>query len=71
MRKDKRSKVFTINFTVKSVRLISFSWLAVTLEGTVIHKSGLITGGRSTHNMSKKWNEKDIDGDSHCRLDKT
>ncbi|KAG6898016.1 hypothetical protein C0992_007012 [Termitomyces sp. T32_za158] len=35
---------------------------AVTLEGTVIHKSGLITGGRSTHNTSKKWDEKDVQG---------
>ncbi|GJJ15239.1 hypothetical protein Clacol_009515 [Clathrus columnatus] len=33
---------------------------AVTLEGTIIHKSGLITGGRSTHNSSKKWEEKDL-----------
>ncbi|KAK2462607.1 hypothetical protein APHAL10511_005340 [Amanita phalloides] len=32
---------------------------AVTLEGTVIHKSGLITGGRSTHS-SKKWDENDV-----------
>ena len=35
---------------------------AVTLEGTVIHKSGLITGGRSTHNNQKKWEEKDVQG---------
>ncbi|GLB42443.1 putative structural maintenance of chromosomes protein [Lyophyllum shimeji] len=35
---------------------------AVTLEGTVIHKSGLITGGRSTHGMGKKWDEKDVQG---------
>lgn len=35
---------------------------AVTLDGTVIHKSGLITGGRSTHDNSKKWNEKDVQG---------
>ncbi|KAG6820541.1 hypothetical protein H0H93_015712 [Arthromyces matolae] len=35
---------------------------AVTLEGTVIHKSGLITGGRSTHHTSKKWDEKDVQG---------
>ncbi|KAJ2928232.1 hypothetical protein H1R20_g8845, partial [Candolleomyces eurysporus] len=35
---------------------------AVTLEGTVIHKSGLITGGKSTHNNNKKWDEKDIQG---------
>jgi structural maintenance of chromosome 1 len=35
---------------------------AVTLEGTVIHKSGLITGGRSTHGNNKKWDEKDVQG---------
>ncbi|KAI5120058.1 hypothetical protein M0805_007809 [Coniferiporia weirii] len=35
---------------------------AVTLEGTVIHKSGLITGGRSSHANNKKWEEKDIQG---------
>ncbi|KAH9976926.1 cohesin complex subunit psm1, partial [Russula compacta] len=35
---------------------------AVTLEGTIIHKSGLITGGRSTHDSGKKWEEKDIQG---------
>ncbi|KAF8869575.1 cohesin complex subunit psm1 [Gymnopilus junonius] len=34
--------------------------VAVTLEGTIIHKSGLITGGRSTHNSDKKWDEKDV-----------
>ncbi|KAL0960255.1 hypothetical protein HGRIS_011886 [Hohenbuehelia grisea] len=40
---------------------------AVTLEGTIIHKSGLITGGRSTHNSSKKWEEKDIQGLTRVR----
>ncbi|KAF8915965.1 SMCs flexible hinge [Mucidula mucida] len=35
---------------------------AVTLDGTIIHKSGLITGGRSTHGSSKKWDEKDVQG---------
>lgn len=43
---------------------------AVTLEGTIIHKSGLMTGGRSTHNTGKKWEEKDFQGannyDSSC-----
>jgi chromosome segregation ATPase len=34
----------------------------VTLEGTVIHKSGLITGGRSTHSTSKNWDEKVVEG---------
>ncbi|PPQ70346.1 hypothetical protein CVT25_000126 [Psilocybe cyanescens] len=35
---------------------------AVTLEGTVIHKSGLITGGKSTRDNSKKWDEKEVQG---------
>lgn len=34
----------------------------MTLDGTIIHKSGLITGGRSTHDSGKKWEEKDIQG---------
>ena len=42
--------------------------LAVTLEGTIIHKSGLITGGKSTHNNNKKWDEKYVQGKSNpCR----
>ncbi|KIM37018.1 hypothetical protein M413DRAFT_448746 [Hebeloma cylindrosporum] len=40
---------------------------AVTLEGTIIHKSGLITGGKSTHNSSKKWDEKDVQGLNRAR----
>lgn len=44
--------------------------IAVTLEGTIIHKSGLITGGRSTHSSNKKWDEKDVQGETtscvHC-----
>ena len=44
--------------------------VAVTLEGTIIHKSGLITGGRSTHSSNKKWDEKDVQGEmtSFCSL---
>ena len=40
-----------------------------TLEGTVIHKSGLITGGRSTHATTTKWNAKDVEGGSMSFLD--
>ncbi|EIW78182.1 cohesin complex subunit psm1 [Coniophora puteana RWD-64-598 SS2] len=40
---------------------------AVTLDGTVIHKSGLITGGRSTHGTGKKWDEKDVQGLTRLR----
>lgn len=43
--------------------LLSIVLLAVTLDGTIIHKSGLMTGGRSTHNNSKKWDEKDVQGE--------
>lgn len=60
-RKGKKSKVTWLS----SFCLLTFfvySASAVTLEGTVIHKSGLITGGRSTHAMTKKWNEKDVEG---------
>ncbi|CUA77586.1 Structural maintenance of chromosomes protein 1 [Rhizoctonia solani] len=32
---------------------------AVTLDGTVIHKTGLITGGRG-HGTTRKWEEKEI-----------
>lgn len=35
---------------------------AVTLEGTIIHKSGLITGGKSSQTNGKKWEEKDVQG---------
>ncbi|KAJ7032498.1 condensin complex subunit SMC1 [Mycena alexandri] len=41
---------------------------AVTLEGTIIHKSGLITGGKSTHNSGKKWDEKDVQGQTDENL---
>ncbi|KAG2124257.1 hypothetical protein BD769DRAFT_1653050 [Suillus cothurnatus] len=40
---------------------------AVTLEGTVIHKSGFITGGRSTRGGGKKWEEKDVQGLTRLR----
>jgi hypothetical protein len=36
--------------------------LAVTVDGTVIHKSGLITGGRSLHSNDKKWSDQDYKG---------
>ena len=36
--------------------------IAVALDGTVIHKSGLITGGRSTRDSTKKWDETDVKG---------
>ncbi|CAK5262899.1 unnamed protein product [Mycena citricolor] len=40
---------------------------AVTLEGTIIHRSGLITGGKSSHNSGKKWDEKDVAGLQRAR----
>lgn len=36
--------------------------VAVTLEGTIIHKSGLMTGGRGTQGNSRQWEEKDVQG---------
>ncbi|KAI0041884.1 cohesin complex subunit psm1 [Auriscalpium vulgare] len=39
----------------------------VTLEGTVIHKTGLMTGGRSAHENSRRWEEKDIQGLQRAR----
>ena len=45
--------------------------VAVTLDGTVIHKSGLITGGRSTRDSTKKWDETDVKGmftEVHSRI---
>ncbi len=35
---------------------------AVTLEGTVIHKSGLITGGQSSTSGTKRWEEREVQG---------
>ncbi|CAO3599503.1 unnamed protein product [Absidia cylindrospora] len=35
---------------------------AVTLDGNVIHRSGLITGGPSSSQKDKIWDEKDVDG---------
>ncbi|TFY68970.1 hypothetical protein EVJ58_g695 [Rhodofomes roseus] len=40
---------------------------AVTLEGTIIHKTGMITGGRSTHGNGRKWEEKDVQGMQRVR----
>lgn len=49
-------------FNILTLLHIINTLLAVTLEGTIIHKSGLITGGRSSHNNSKKWEEKEVQG---------
>ncbi|KAI8148561.1 hypothetical protein BJV82DRAFT_269132 [Fennellomyces sp. T-0311] len=35
---------------------------AVTLDGTVIHKSGLITGGQGNNQQRPRWQDGDIDG---------
>ena len=34
---------------------------AVTLDGTVIHKGGLMTGGRGKEQTSRRWDDSDID----------
>jgi structural maintenance of chromosome 1 len=40
---------------------------AVTLEGNVIHKSGLITGGTGSTG-GRKFNDEEVDSESHFRL---
>ena len=35
---------------------------AVTLDGTIIHKSGLITGGHDSRNNGKVWEEHEVEG---------
>ena len=34
---------------------------AVTLDGTVIHKGGLMTGGRGPQQSSKRWEDSEVD----------
>ncbi|KAJ5884871.1 Structural maintenance of chromosomes protein [Penicillium taxi] len=34
---------------------------AVTLDGTVIHKGGLMTGGRGAQNNSKRWEDSEVE----------
>jgi structural maintenance of chromosome 1 len=37
-------------------------YVAVTIDGTVFHKTGMITGGQSeTGNVSKRWEEKEVE----------
>ncbi|KAI0781931.1 cohesin complex subunit psm1 [Abortiporus biennis] len=40
---------------------------AVTLDGTIIHKSGLMTGGRSSRGNGRKWEEKDVQNNQRLR----
>lgn len=35
---------------------------AVTLDGTLIHKNGMITGGQMGSNQAVRWEEKELDG---------
>jgi structural maintenance of chromosome 1 len=37
-------------------------YLAVTLDGSVIHQSGLMTGGQTTTQSSQKWHDSEIEG---------
>ncbi|KAF9231134.1 SMCs flexible hinge [Melanogaster broomeanus] len=46
----------------QKVKVGGDSFGAVMVEGTIIHKSGLMTCGRSTHGSGKKWEEKDVQG---------
>jgi len=34
---------------------------AVTLDGTIIHKGGLMTGGRGPNDRARKWEDSDVD----------
>lgn len=34
----------------------------MTLDGTVIHKSGLITGGQTEQSTTKRWDEREYQG---------
>lgn len=68
MRKGKKLKVHLGNDSLRFFLFLT-RLIAVTLEGTVIHKSGLITGGRSTHDVNKRWNEKDVEGMCNATLD--
>ncbi|KAF7730853.1 Structural maintenance of chromosomes protein 1 [Apophysomyces ossiformis] len=40
---------------------------AITLDGTVIHRSGLITGGRSGVQGPKQWSQRDVEGLTRTR----
>nr|WJN25071.1 condensin complex subunit [Tranzscheliella williamsii] len=42
---------------------------AVTLQGTIIHKSGLITGGQSSQTAGKRWEEREVQGLTRQRDD--
>ncbi|KAG8819272.1 Structural maintenance of chromosomes protein 1 [Serendipita sp. 399] len=53
--------------TLDIARDISYG--PVSLDGTVIHKSGLMTGGRSTHNTGKTWEEREIQNLQRARDD--
>ncbi|KAG0167012.1 Structural maintenance of chromosomes protein 1 [Apophysomyces sp. BC1034] len=39
----------------------------VTLDGTVIHRSGLMTGGRSGSQGPKRWSQRDVEGLTRTR----
>lgn len=43
-------------------RCLSAFVSAVTLDGSIIHKSGLMTGGRSSRGNGKKWEEREVQG---------
>lgn len=36
--------------------------IAVTLDGAVIHQSGLMTGGQSSAQSTQKWHDSEIEG---------
>jgi hypothetical protein len=62
MRRDRKLKVGVFAaFSIFGDDVHMSCFIAVTLDGTIIHKSGLITGGNSTHS-NKRFNEQDVQG---------
>ena len=63
MKKINRSRVgFTFGL-LYGLMFIIFMYVVVTVDGTVLHKTGMITGGQGdSSSHSQRWEEKDLDG---------
>ena len=60
-----RHVVYEKKQEVKGIYLecgLKFKFVVVTLDGTVLHKAGLITGGQGSSSHAQRWEEKDLDG---------
>lgn len=44
------------------VNMSNSKYIAVTLDGTVIHPSGLMTGGSAPTQPVTKWHESEVEG---------